>query len=139
MFAIKFLSASVIKLNLLQGRSGIPMHTKITHTRLVRSKLRNTKPSVVRRLSKDAICNTQASFDVRDLYVRFQNISWASDFPLERFTIGEIHTYDIVKNSEVIGRGSPEIANVPLPGIECLETEPELQDVAYIKSRRLFL
>lgn len=116
-----------------------PLQTKIIHNRNLQLRTANTKPSVISQLSQGQVAYRLASFDVRDLYSKFKDVTWAANFALERLSLSLIGSRDIVKDGRIIGRGFQETASVPLPGVKRLEAEPELQGVEYVRPRAIFL
>ena len=136
----RFLAADLLRSDDWEDPSAVPLHTKIIHNRSLKTKEVNTKPSIVSKLSGTGqVVYMLASFDVRALYEKFQTISWASDFALERLVLGSMHPRIMVKDDRITGRGFQEVASVPLPGFEHLEKEIELQDVTYVEPKLTFL
>lgn len=136
----RFLSASFLKLDNLQGKNSgfIPLHSKLIHHRSLRSKELNPKPRLLAK-SEGRPVYRQASFDVRALYDKFKAFEFTSTFALERLCITGIHPRNIVKEGRVIGRGSEEVASVPLPGVNHLEEQPELKNVTYVDTGTTFV
>ena len=136
----KFLSARLLKLDNLQGRdlAYIPLHSKLIHHRSLRSRELKQNPRLLAR-SEGRPVYRQASFDVRGLYDKFKAHDFTATFALERLCVTGIHTMNIVKEGSVIGRGSEEVASVPLPGIDHLEEQPELKNVTYVDTGTTFV
>ena len=134
----KFLSASFLKLDTLQDPTYIPLHSKLIDHRFVRSRELNTK-SVSSAKSGGRPVYRKSSFDVRGLHHNFKAFAFTSTFALERLCITGTHHMNIVKEGRVIGRGSEEVASVPLPGIDHLEEQPELTNVTYLETAITFV
>ena len=134
----RFLSAGLM---VRSQREGVPLlHTQIIQSKRVRTKIPNESAHIRRKLAgTDATVYKLASWDLRDLYHKFQNFTWAADFALERLSIVEIHAKDIWKDGRLIGRGSKEVASVPLPGIKRLGEQSALQNVTYKRSPQIFV
>ena len=81
----------------------------------------------------------QASWDLRGLYNKFQNLTWASEYPLERLAITEIRPMHIIRGGVVIGRGYEELMSIPLPGTQELTEDPHLQGVTYERPETIFI
>ena len=126
----RFLSAGLM---VRSQREGVPLlHTQIIQSKRVRTKIPNDSAHIRRKLAgTDATVYKLASWDLRDVYDKYRDFSRAADFDLERLSIVEIHAKDIWKDGRVIGRGSLEVASVPLPGIKHLEEQPALKNVTY--------
>lgn len=135
----KFQSAGLLKLDHNQATCRFPMHTKIINNRAIRTKKLKVRSGIQERLPRGIIAHRLAVFDVRALCAKFHDFAWASDFPLERLCISAMAYDNIVKDGKIIGRGSQEIASIPLPGIEHLEREPELQNVTYEIPRTIYV
>ena len=134
-----FLSAKLMVFTNLQRGHELHMHTKIIHNRVIRSKQLNTKPSIIRNLPVGAFAFRQASWDLRELYDKFQNYTWASEYPLERLTISGARPMHIVRGGVVIGRGFEELMSIPLPGVQHLTEDPYLQGVTYERPEKIFI
>lgn len=138
----EFISAGFAKLRSF-GRSdgmSIPLDVKLMDTAKLSVKEENNTPSgVVRRLPEDFVLLKKARFDVRDFYAKFQIMTWASNFALERLCIGGTKEFEIIKDGRLIDRGYEEIASVLLPGIGQLKAGPFLKDVEYIKRKSIVL
>ena len=106
------------------------LHTRIIQNKLVRTKIPNNSAHIRRKLAgTEATVTRLASWDLRELYDKYRNFSWAADFALERLSILDVHAQDIWKDGRLIGRGSQEFASVPLPGITYLGEQSALQNV----------
>ena len=123
----------------LQDKNILHMHTKIIHNRVIRSTERNNKPSIVRNLPAGAHVYKQASWDLRGLYNKFQNVTWASEYPLERLTITKTRPVNIVRAGVVIRRGYEELMSIPLPGVQDLAEDPHLEGVTYEIPKTIFI
>ena len=115
------------------------MHTAILQNKRVKSKAFNTSPKLNARLPEGVRRNLLKSYDLREFDNKFRNLTRAADFALERLSIFEVHPQNIIKDGRVIGRGHEEVASIPLPSIEHLEQEPELQGVTYVRPQWVFL
>lgn len=136
----KFISA---KLMVKPWHERVPkpiLQTSVIGNKMVRSKTENRSPHVQRRLSGTGVTLKQLpSWDLRNLYNKYRDDTWAENFPLQRLYIAEVRSFDIWKDGEIIGRGCPELASVPLPGIKHLEQDPALEDVTYKDCERIFV
>ena len=136
----RFLDAGLMALNGRERSStAAPMYTAILQNKRVKSKAFNTSPKLNARLPEGVRRNLLKSYDLRESYNKFRNLTWAADFALERLSIVDVHPPNIIKDGRVTGRGHEEIASIPLPGIEHLEQEPELQGVTYVRPQWVFL
>lgn len=136
----RFLSAGLMRRPKNEGTSRAMLHTRIIGNRLVRSKMPNMSAHIRRKVAgTDATVLRLASWDLRELYDKYRNFSWAADFALERLSIVDIHAQDIWKDGRVIGRGSQEFASVPLPGITYLGEQSALQNVTYSRPPLVFV
>ena len=134
----KFLSANVMAVTKYQPEPKPLFHTSVINNKTLRSKNCNNAPHIQRKLSGTGLTATRlASWDVRDLYAKYRDNTWAADFPLQRLCITEVRSMDICKDGEIIGRGCPELASVPLPGIKHLEQDAALEDVTYKEYERI--
>lgn len=116
------------------------LHTRIIQNKLVRTKNINTSAHIRRKLAGTDITVTYlASWDLRNLYDKYRNFTWAADFALERLSIVDIHTNDIWKDGRVIGRGSEEFASVPMPGIMHIGEQSALQNVTYKRGQVVYV
>ena len=112
-----------------------PLQTRIIHNRRLQTRIVNENPSLLSRLPDGQVVYRLATFDLREFYNKFKDVMWAANFPLERLCLSELNSCDIVKDGILIGRGCREMASVPLPGVQRLGTEPELQGVEYVQPR----
>ena len=58
-----------------------------------------------------------AKFDGSDLYPRYKDFAWTTEFPLERICISELGLKDFRKNGKLVRTGYRDIACAPLPGV----------------------
>lgn len=65
-------------------------------------------------------------FDASDLYQKYKDFSWTTEFPLERLCISEPGIKDFRKNGKLVRTGYRDIASVPLPGV----SEDTVADIA---------
>lgn len=137
----EFISAGFAKLRLIDRsrQVPIPLHVKLIGNVKLNVKEVNRKPSIQSRLPKDFVLFKTARFDMREFCNRFQNMTWASDFALERLCIGGLKRFEIIKDGRSIDHGFEEIASVPLPGINQLDEDPFLKDVEYAKLKPIIL
>ncbi|KAG6991349.1 hypothetical protein G7Y79_00053g088320 [Physcia stellaris] len=127
-----FLSAGLMVRRKNEDTPRAKLHTRIIGNKRVRTKVPNQSAHIRRKLAgTEATVTTLASWDLRELYDKYRNFSWAADFALERLSIVDIHAGDIWKDGRVIGRGSQEFASVPLPGITYIGEQSALQNVTY--------
>lgn len=103
-----FQDADLIRLSSPMSR---PLCLKLMTTKYLRTDEPNTKPTL-----KGRNAFLQPSFDASDLFAKYRDFKWTTDFPLERLCISELGLKDIVRNGEVVGMGYRDIASVPLPG-----------------------
>ena len=136
----KFISAKLMVKTLREGVPKPILQTSVIGNKMVRSTAENRAPHIQRRLSGTGVTVKQlASWDLRNLYNKYRDHTWAENFPLQRLTIAEVKSRDIWKYGEIIGRGCPELASVPLPGIKHLEQDAALEDVTYEGYERIFV
>lgn len=135
----EFVSAGFAKLRSYDLRTPIPLHVRILGNSTLFAKEAKDKPSILRRLPKDFVLFKKARFDAGDFYTKFQNMTWASDFALERLCIGGMKRFDIIKDGRSIDQGYEEIASVPLPGIKQSEEDPFLKHTEYAKMKPIVL
>ena len=86
--------------------------TKIVDTRLLRSEIPNSKPSL--RRYKLFQC---PRFDARDLCEKFKDLVLAKNVHLDRVCISEIGAEDIFEEGQRIGMRHRDIISIPLPGV----------------------
>ncbi|KAG6999556.1 hypothetical protein G7Y79_00034g069790 [Physcia stellaris] len=135
----EFASAGFVKLRPYDLRTPVPLHVQILGNNRLWTKEANAKPSILRKLPKEFVLFRKARFDIGDFYTKFQNMTWASEFPLERLCIGGMQRFDIIKDGRSIDRGYEELASVPLPGIKQSEEDPFLKHTEYAKIKRIIL
>lgn len=136
----RFLDAELMVLEKRErSRPMTPMQATIIQNKRVKCKAVNQSPRLNARLPDNERRNSLMSYDLRDFYDKFQSLTRAANFALERLSIFVVHPCNIVKEGRVIGRGHEEVASIPLPGIEHLEQDPELQGVTYVPRQMMFL
>ena len=136
----KFIAA---KLMVQTRRERVPkpiLQASVIGNKMVRSKTEICSPHIQRRLSGTSITlKGLPSWDLRYLYNKYRDHIWAENFPLQRLHIAEIKSLNIWKDGKIIGRGCPELASVPLPGIKHLEQDTALEDVTYEDYERIIV
>ena len=117
----------------------VPMHIMVLGNNCIRSKTVNTKPSVQRKLVKNKVLKLLAGFDLRNLYEDFRTFPWTHCFALERLSLSKMDLSDLLKDNRVIGRGFQEVACVPLPGIDRLEKQEELEGIIFVRPKIVYV
>ncbi|KAL9022991.1 MAG: hypothetical protein Q9180_008447, partial [Flavoplaca navasiana] len=56
-------------------------------------------------------------FDASDLYQKYKDFAWTTEFPLEMLCISELGLKDFWKDGKVVRTSYRDIACVPLPGV----------------------
>lgn len=136
----KFISANLMVKSKREATPKPILHTPIIRNKMVRSRTENTSPHVQRQLKGTGMTvNRLGSWDLRNLYSKYRDHTWAANFALERLCIAEVKSMEMWKDGEIIGRGCPELASVPLPGIKHLEQEAALTNITYKDFERIFI
>lgn len=85
--------------------------TTIMTTRFLRTDVINEKPN----LRGKGILRIP-SFDASDLYPKYEDFAWTTEFPLERLCISELRLKDVWRKGKFITTAYRDIASVSFPG-----------------------
>ncbi|KAL8814761.1 MAG: hypothetical protein Q9191_008522, partial [Dirinaria sp. TL-2023a] len=79
----------------------------------------------------------KANFDASDLYPKYEDYPWTTEFPLEKLCLTEMGLKDVLLDGKVIKTSTyRDIASVPLPGVTESKVVPEHPDAKYVKAAK---